>query len=122
MAEAILSKLGDGKMDVYSAGSKPMGQVNPYALELLDRLGYAIDEFKSEHLNEFLNLDLDYVITVCDNANNECPVFAGNVKKIHWGMDDPAAFEGDEDEKRVEFQRVYDVLEKKIKDFVDFFE
>ncbi len=120
MAEAILNKLGNGEFVACSAGSKSVGQVNPYALKLLRDLGYDVTAFKSKKPDEFLSCDLDYVITVCDNANKECPIFTGNAKKIHWGLYDPAGFDGSEEEKYQEFKRIYGMLEKNIKDFVDF--
>lgn len=120
MAEAILNKIGKGKIDAYSAGSRPVGVVNPVALRLLNDMGYKTDNFTSKSMDDFLGFDINYVITVCDNANDECPIFPENVKKIHWGLDDPAAYDGDDEGKYSEFKRIYKILEKNLKDFVDF--
>jgi len=120
LAEALLNRLGQGAYEAFSAGSDPTGAVNPFTLKLLGDEGYNVNAFKSKNLQQFLNNSFDYVITVCDNANNNCPIFAGSAKKIHWGLEDPAAFDGDDDAKYQQFKDTYEDLEKKIKDFIDF--
>ena len=113
MAEALLNKRGGKTFRAYSAGSHPVGKVNPLAIELLKSLDHPTEHLRSKSWNEFLSAPVfDVVITVCDNAAGEtCPVWPGNPVKTHWGMEDPAAAQGD----RKVFQRVYQELDRRIK-------
>ncbi len=116
MAEGLLNKLGNGRFQAYSAGSFPTGQVNPYALERLELEGITLADARSKSWDEFAKPDapeLDYVITVCDNAANEvCPVWPGQPITAHWGVFDPAAAE--EHEKRIAFAKAFAILERRI--------
>jgi protein-tyrosine-phosphatase len=118
LAEAILNRLGMGRMRAYSAGSQPKGEVHPLALELLGRRGYSTAGFRSKNWDEFAKPGapaLDFVFTVCDRAAGEiCPVWPGQPMTAHWGVEDPAAFEGDVEERRRLFLRVYVELERRI--------
>jgi arsenate reductase len=121
MAEAILPRWGAGRFRGHSAGSQPRGEVHPLALETLRRHNYPTEGFRSKSWNEFARPGapkLDFVFTVCGNAAKEvCPVWPGQPLTAHWGVDDPAAVEGADDEKRRAFLRAYLELESRIKLF-----
>ncbi|APG87499.1 arsenate reductase ArsC [Sinorhizobium americanum] len=107
IAESVLRKDGGSKFNAFSAGSQPRGEVNPFALETLAGHNYPIDGLRSKNWDEFARPgapDLDFVFTVCDNAAGEaCPVWPGQPMTAHWGVEDPAAVEGTDAEKRVAF-------------------
>ena len=121
LAEAILNRLGEGRFDAYSAGSHPRGKVHPMALELLESRGYDISGLRSKSWSEFEGDEapaLDFVFTVCDNAANEvCPIWPGHPVTAHWGVADPAAFEGPVEEQRRVFLRAYMELHRRIELF-----
>ena len=98
IAEALLNKLGEGRFRAYSAGSMPKGEVNPYALGVVESLGFEAGAFRSKSWDEFAAPDappLDFIFTVCDNAAGEvCPIWPGKPMSAHWGIPDPAAVEG----------------------------
>ncbi len=118
LAEAILGRLGAGRFRAHSAGSHPKGRVHPMALELLHERGYETAGLRSKSWEEFAGPgapSLDFVFTVCDDAAGEaCPVWPGRPVTTHWGVADPAAFEGREPERRWLFRRVYRELERRI--------
>src|SRR5688500_18565449 len=103
LAEGILRKDGAGRFNAFSAGSQPKGTVNPFALKVLDSLGYPTDGFRSKSWDEFAGSDapvMDFIFTVCDSAAGEaCPVWLGHPASAHWGIEDPAAVEGTDIEK-----------------------
>lgn len=121
LAEVILNKVGNGKFTAYSAGSHPNGKVNPYALDLLQRLGFETAHLRSKAWDEFAAPgapELDFVFTVCDNAAGEvCPVWPGQPMTAHWGMPDPAAVEGTELEKATAFRDTFRGLERRVQMF-----
>lgn len=121
IAEAILNKLGAGKFRAYSAGSQPKGQVNPYALTLLESLGYDTSGFRSKSWREFAERGappLDFVFTVCDNAAGEtCPVWPGQPMTAHWGVPDPAEATGSPAEIALAFKDAYRMLHRRIEIF-----
>src|SRR5512142_1984054 len=103
LAEGILRRaLGEG-YDVQSAGSKPAGYVHPLAVKAMGEIGIDISGHRSKHLNEFLQQEVETVITVCGNADQACPMFPGQVNRYHWGFDDPAKAGGAEEEKLAVF-------------------
>ena len=116
LAEAILNKEGAGRFCTYSAGSHPKGQVHPRALALLSDLGFSTDGYRSKSWDEFAAPEappLDFVFTVCDNAAGEvCPVWPGQPMTAHWGIEDPAAVEGDG--QRQAFRNGYYALQRRI--------
>jgi protein-tyrosine-phosphatase len=121
LGEAILNKTGIGKFKAYSAGSAPKGRVHPHAIALLKRLGFSVEGLRSKNWSEFSGPDapmLDFVFTVCDNAANEvCPVWPGQPMTAHWGIPDPAAVEGTEDQIAFAFREAFDVLRRRIELF-----
>lgn len=122
LAEAIFNRLADGKHTAFSAGSKPVGVVNPVALNLLAAEGYDVGGFRSKSWDEFSGAgapDLDIVVTVCGNAAGEvCPIWVGGPVTVHWGFPDPAGVEGSEQEKLAAFKKVYQGLVSNISAFL----
>jgi protein-tyrosine-phosphatase len=121
MAECALNRWGKGRFKGLSAGSPPKGAVHPITLELLRKLNYETSHLRSKSWDEFARPDsgaLDFVFTVCDRAAaQECPVWPGQPITAHWGVADPAAFRGGEEEQRRLFLRAYRELENRIKLF-----
>jgi protein-tyrosine-phosphatase len=122
MAEAILNSVGHGKFRAYSAGSHPTGNVNPFALELLERNRLATSWLRSKDWNEFSQPDapfMHFVFTVCDQAGSEsCPIWPGQPMTAHWGVSDPAAVQGSEESKRAAFLKAYTELCRRISLFI----
>ena len=118
LAEAFLNSAGGGRFVAYSAGSHPAGQVNPFAIELLGRIGIDTAGLRSKSWDEFAATGapaLDMIFTVCDNAAGEtCPLWTGQPITAHWGVADPAAVDGTDDEKRKAFRDAFDELSMKI--------
>ena len=110
LAEGILRSAAGDLIDVASAGSKPAGYVHPKSIEVMKEIGIDISGHTSKHLEEFLNRNVDTVITVCGNADQACPMFPGQVNRFHWGFDDPAHATGTEEEILNEFRRVRDQI------------
>lgn len=118
MAEAILNGISKGRFRAYSAGSHPLGEVSPYALELLQRHGYPTEGLRSKSWDEFAGPDapsFDFVFTVCDRAAREvCPVWPHQVMTANWSVEDPALVTGSDDVKRRAFWTAYTVLHRRI--------
>lgn len=123
LAEALLNAAGKGRFHAYSAGSHPTGRVNPYALELLEKQRLPTAGLRSKSWEEFARPGapaLDFVFTVCDNAAGEvCPVWPGQPLTAHWGVPDPAAVTGSEEEIRKAFFLAYTQLQNRILLFVN---
>jgi arsenate reductase len=123
LSESLLNRLGEGRFLAYSAGSKPVGRVNPGALELLRRREYPTDGLRSKSWDEFAGPDapvMDYIITVCNNAAGEtCPVWPGHPATEHWDIADPAGVGKTDEERRAAFEEAYAVLQKRIEKFLD---
>ena len=113
LAEGILRAATGGRINVASAGSQPAGHVHPMAIEVMKEIDIDISSQTSKHLNDFLEQDIHTVITVCSNADSECPVFPGQVHKHHWPFEDPAQAAGNDEEKRTIFRRVRDEIREK---------
>ncbi len=118
MGEAILNEIGKGRFRAFSAGSHPAGQVNPLAIELLQRNHMSTEGLRSKSWDEFATPDsphLDFVFTVCDNAAGEvCPIWPGQPMTAHWGVEDPAAVEGSTEEMQRAFSQVFMLLHRRI--------
>jgi protein-tyrosine-phosphatase len=118
LAESIMRKDGQGRFRSFSAGSQPKGQVNPFALKVLEALNYPADGMRSKSWQEFATPDapvMDFVFTVCDSAAGEsCPVWAGQPMTAHWGIEDPAAVEGTDIQKEAAFVAAFRYLKNRI--------
>ena len=112
LAEGILRNALGPHFTVASAGSKPAGFVHPLAIKALAEINIDISSHHSKHLNEFLNDNVETVITVCGNADQACPIFPGQLNRHHWGFDDPAHATGSEAEQFLVFQRVRDEIRR----------
>jgi arsenate reductase len=119
MAEGILRQAAGEMLDVRSAGSKPAGYVHPLAIRALAEIGIDISAHHSKHMDEFLQQQVETVITVCGNADQACPMFPGQLNRHHWGFDDPAHAEGGEEEQLVVFRRVRDEIKMVFQAYAD---
>lgn len=118
MAEGFLKSF-DKRLKVYSAGTKPSSQVHPKAIQVMNEVGIDFSKNYPKTVDEFLNDSFDFVITVCDNAKESCPIFIGKVgKQLHIGFEDPAEAEGTEEEVLSVFRRIRDEIKK---DFYEFY-
>ena len=116
MAEAFLKSFASDRFEVYSAGIEP-GMLNPVVVEVMKEKGIDISGNKTKTVSGFLEQEkpFDYVITVCDETSAErCPVFPGNVKRLHWGFPDPSALEGSFEEKVKRTREIRDAIYKKV--------
>jgi arsenate reductase len=118
MAEALMNHWGRGQFRAFSAGSQPTGAVNPFALKQLREARLPAEGYRSKSWDEFAVAGapvMDFVFTVCDNAANEvCPVWPGQPMTAHWGVEDPAAFLGTDDDKDRAFFRAFETLQRRI--------
>jgi arsenate reductase len=110
LAEGLLRRALGDDFTVASAGSNPAGYVHPLAIKAMAEIGIDIATHRSKHLNEFLECDVETVITVCGNADQACPMFPGQMNRHHWGFDDPAHATGTEEEQMQMFRRVRDEI------------
>ena len=118
MAEGLLRHLAGDRFEVASAGVSP-AQVKPEAVTVMREIGVDISHHHSKSVDEFVGQEFDFVITVCDNANEQCPVFPGKTQRIHWSFDDPAAAEGDAESRLAVFRRVRDEILQRLQVFID---
>lgn len=118
MAEGLLRNLAGDKFEVESAGTIA-SFVRPQAIAAMAGIGIDISRHRSKCLDEFLDTEFEYVITVCDNANESCPVFPGNARRIHWSFDDPAEAKGDDEDVAEVFRRVRDEIREKLRSFAE---
>src|SRR5947209_10221683 len=118
MAEGLLREIGGGRFEVYSAGTHPSG-VRPEAVEAMREIGIDIVGQRSKSVDEFAGREFDYVITVCDNAREECPVFPGRTERVHWSFDDPAEAAGDWPERLAVFRRVREEIGARLREWAD---
>lgn len=114
MAEGLLKHICEAEFEIHSAGTKP-SIVRPEAMKVLSEIGIDISENRSKSVDEFLNQKINYVLTVCDNAKENCPYFPAQTKTIHHSFDDPAEISGDEETRLTAFRKVRD----EIKDYLE---
>ena len=117
MAEGILRYLGNGTLDVCSAGTHPWF-VHPKAIEVMSEIGIDISSHKSKSVEQFLDQQFDYVITVCNAAKEECPIFPGEGKRLHIYFEDPAQFFGSKERTMAKFREVRDKIFETMKEFL----
>lgn len=117
MAEGLLRYDGGSKFEVKSAGVEP-SFVRPLAIKAMEEIGIDISRHRSKSIDEFNEREFDYVITVCDNAKEKCPIFPRKTTHIHWSFDDPADAKGNEEEQLKVFRRVRDEIREKLREFI----
>ncbi|PYV53399.1 MAG: protein-tyrosine-phosphatase [Acidobacteria bacterium] len=113
MAEGYLRRAAGDRYEAMSAGIEPKG-LNPLAVEAMREIGIDISQQKSKEVEELLGTNPAYVVTVCDNAKEKCPLFPGSFKSVHWDLQDPAGAEGGQEEKLAVFRRVRDEIVTRI--------
>lgn len=116
MTEGLLRKLGGSSFEVASAGVNPTS-VRPQAVTVMHEIGIDISQQHSKSVTEFVDQEFDFVITVCDNANEHCPVFPAKTQRIHWSFEDPAAATGDESAILTVYRRVRDQIQEQLQAF-----
>lgn len=116
MAEGLLRNIAGDRFEVASAGVSPT-HVRPEAITAMNEIGIDISQQHSKAVDEFTGQVFDYVITVCDNANEQCPTFPANTQRIHWSFEDPAAIEGDEPMRLAAFRLVRDEIQQRLRSF-----
>jgi arsenate reductase len=116
MAEALLRQRGGDRFEVHSAGTEPKG-VNPLTLRVLAEAGIDASWARSKSVAEYVGQSFDYVVTVCDQARQTCPVFPGVHESMHWGYEDPAEATGTDDERLAVFRRVFTAMGERIAQF-----
>lgn len=122
MAEALLKKYAGDRFGIYSAGLEPSG-VNPYTIRVLDEIGLDTSGLRSKSLSDFLGkVHFRYLITVCSNAEEKCPIFPGISVRLHWPFEDPAAFQGSDKEKLEVFRRTRDQIDLRIREWLTEFD
>ena len=119
LAEGILRAVAGDIFEVHSAGSKPAGYVHPLGIQVMKEIDIDISAHHSKHMNDFLQQDIETVITVCGNADQACPMFPGQLNRHHWGFDDPAHATGTDEEKLVVFRRVRDEIRRVFTAYAD---
>lgn len=118
MAEGLLRHDGGARFEVHSAGTHP-SQVRPEAIAAMREIGIDISTHRSKLVDEFVGQDFDTVITVCDNAKENCPIFPAKTERVHWSFDDPAATQGDEAARLAVFRRVRDEIRARLRQFIE---
>jgi len=117
MAEGLLRHEAGDRFEVFSAGTAP-SRIRPEAIAVMAEIGLDISGHRSKSVSEFVGQNLDFVITVCDNAKETCPVFPGVIKRLHWSFEDPAAVEGSEEVRKASFRRIRDQIHGRIMVFL----
>ena len=117
MAEGLFRHAGGDRFEVFSAGVKP-SLVRPEAIAVMQEIGIDIFGHRSKSIDEFLNVPLDIIVTVCDNARETCPVFPARVEFLHWPFEDPAHVEGTEAERQAAFRKVRNQIRARIQDYL----
>ena len=117
MGEGLFRAGGGDAFEVFSAGTKP-GSVRREAVAVMNEIGIDISGHRSKSVEEFAGQTFDYVVTVCDNARDSCPVFPAGTARLHWSFEDPAAVEGSEDERQAAFRRIRDQIHERVRAFL----
>ncbi len=117
MAEGLLRRAGGDRFEVFSAGVEP-SHARPQAIEAMREIGIDISAHRSKSVDEFDGQNFDYVITVCDDAKEQCPVFLGKTERLHWSFEDPAAATGDEAARLAVFRPARDEISVRLRDFI----
>jgi arsenate reductase (thioredoxin) len=117
IAEALLRHNGGDDFEVHSAGTEPRG-INPLTERVLDEAGLDHSWARSKSVSEYLGQSFDYVVTVCDQARQACPVFPGVHESLHWGYQDPAAVEGSEERRLIAFRSTLTMMAERIQSFI----
>ncbi|MHA1375719.1 MAG: arsenate reductase ArsC, partial [Promethearchaeota archaeon] len=118
MAEAFLRRYASKRFDIYSAGFEPKG-VNPYTIKVMEEIGYDLSSHYSKSLNQYLDkIHFKIVITVCQKAEEMCPIIPGVEIKLFWSFEDPASFEGTEKEKLIKFRKIRDKMHEHVKSWL----
>ncbi len=117
MGEGLFRAGGGGLFDVFSAGTEP-ASVRPEAIAVMKEIGIDISRQRSKSVDEFADRSFDYVVTVCDNARDRCPVFPAGTARLHWSFEDPAAVQGSEGERLEAFRRIRDQIREKVEAFL----
>ena len=118
MAEGLFRRAVGQRFDVHSAGTKP-SLVRPEAIAVMTEIGIDISNHRSKSVTDFQNQQFEWVVTVCDNAKESCPLFPGRNQRVHWSFEDPAAVEGDEAARAAAFRKVRDQIAAKVAAFAD---
>ncbi len=116
MGEGLFRAEGGGEVEVFSAGTKP-SSVRAEAIAVMNEIGIDISGHRSKSVDEFAGQNFDYVVTVCDNARDTCPVFPAGTERIHWSFEDPAVVEGNEAKRLDAFRRTRDLIHARVKTF-----
>ena len=117
MGEGLFREEGGGGYEVSSAGTRP-SQVRPEAIAVMREIGIDISGHRAKSVDEFAGQEFDFVVTVCDSARDNCPVFPGATQRIHWSLEDPAAVQGTEEERLAAFRRIRDQLRDRVRTFL----
>lgn len=117
MAEGLLRAMAGERFEVFSAGTEKT-RVQPLAIEAMREIGIDISDHTSKTLDAFGNDSFDFVITVCDRANESCPLFPGKTQRIHWSFDDPTAAQGSDEERLAAFRRIRDEIRTRIEEWI----
>jgi arsenate reductase len=116
MAEGLFRRALGDRFEVFSAGTKPTA-LRPEAVAVMREAGIDISAYRSKSVDEFRGQEFRYVVTVCDNARESCPIFPGKAERIHWSFDDPAAIQGTDPQRENTFRKVRDEIEGKVREF-----
>lgn len=117
MAEGLLRALAGGRFESHSAGTRP-SSLNPLAITAMREIGIDISGQRSKDVSEYLGAQIDTVITVCDNAKEQCPVFPGPTQRLHWSFEDPADAVGTTEERLLVFREVRDQIANRVREFI----
>jgi arsenate reductase (thioredoxin) len=117
MAEGLMRHEAGDRFEIYSAGIKPT-HVRDEAIAVMNEIGIDISGQRSKSVDEFTGQEFDFVITVCDNANEVCPVFPGKTERLHWQLEDPASVQGSEEERKSAFREIRNQIRERIDTFI----